>query len=189
MTAVPWQRYVLFFSLAIGGCAVDLATKDWVFSRYGSPREHPPVWFIDEIFGLETHLNEGALFGIGQGRTSLFASLSIVAAAGVLYWLFVAGAARDRLLTGVLGLVSGGIAGNLYDRLGLPGLLWRPAYCPAPHEVGDPVYAVRDFFHFKIDAINFDWAIFNVADALLVCGAGLLVLHALRTPKEKPTTS
>jgi lipoprotein signal peptidase len=38
--------------------------------------------------------------------------------------------------------------------------------------------------HFKIDAIGFDWPVFNIADSLLVCGAGLLVLHAFRQPSK-----
>jgi signal peptidase II len=46
---------------------------------------------------------------------------------------------------------------------------------------------VRDFLHFKLPAIGFDWPVFNIADSLLVCGAGLLVLHAFRQPKDAPS--
>jgi lipoprotein signal peptidase len=49
--------------------------------------------------------------------------------------------------------------------------------------VGEPVYAVRDWLHFEIAAIGFDWPVFNIADSLLVCGAALLFWHALRAPK------
>ena len=41
-----------------------------------------------------------------------------------------------------LALVTAGILGNLYDRLGLPGLAW-PAGWPEHH--GESVHAVRDF--------------------------------------------
>ncbi len=47
------------------------------------------------------------------------------------------------------------------------------------HEIGERVYAVRDWLHFKIDPV-IDWPIFNIADSLLVCGAALLVFHAMR---------
>jgi len=39
---------------------------------------------------------------------------------------------------------------------------------------------VRDFVHFHVDSIGFDCAIFNFADNMLVLGAVILVLFALR---------
>ena len=170
------RRAILFVCIAALGCAVDLATKSWIFAKLGMPGESDPIWIWDQVFGLETSLNEGALFGIGQGRASLFAALSVAAAIGILYWVFVAGAASDWLLTIALGCVMAGILGNLYDRLGMHGLTWHLPI--RGHEVGEPVFAVRDWLHFKIDAIGFDWPVFNLADSLLVCGAALLVLHA-----------
>jgi signal peptidase II len=100
----------------------------------------------------------------------------VAAAIGILYWLFVAQAASDWLLTMALAGVMAGILGNLYDRLGMHGLRWHLPI--RGHEVGERVFAVRDWLHFKIDAIHFDWPVFNLADSFLVCGAALLVLHA-----------
>lgn len=74
-----------------------------------------------------------------------------------------------------LGCVTAGILGNLYDRLGLPGLKWNYAEPPL-HEVGDPVYAVRDWILVMIGP--YGWPNFNIADSLLVCGAAMLVWHA-----------
>jgi len=181
MTAVPTHRYVLFFSIAAAGCALDLWTKSWIFGRLGMPGESPPIWLVDHVFSLTTSLNEGALFGVGQGRTSLFGALSVIAALGIFYWLFVARAAHDRLLTVALACVTGGIFGNLYDRLGLPGLRWN--WHPQ-RPVGESVYAVRDWLHFKVEHV-IDWPVFNVADSLLVCGAVLLVCHALWSEKPR----
>jgi len=181
--AIPWTRYALFFSIAIAGCAADLVTKASVFQSLGNHwvTENPsqPVWIWTKgiQLGFETHLNEGALFGMGQGQGVLFALLSVGAAIGVFLWLFFAGAARDRLLTIALACVTGGIFGNLYDRLGLSHLSWHVPY--GDHVAGDPVYAVRDWIHFKIAAWNFDWPVFNIADSLLVVGACLLIWHAL----------
>ena len=193
------RRLVLFLSIAIAGCSLDLCTKWLAFRHLGNwevqskaewasgaaPAQRPPIWLIDQVFGFETSLNEGALFGMGQGKGWVFAVLSILALIGIVGWLFVAGAARDRLLTIALGCVTGGILGNLYDRAGLPGLVWTTFADPRRgHVLGNPVYAVRDWLHFKIDPLHFDWPIFNVADSLLVCGALALLCHALFTSDQ-----
>ena len=176
------NRVVLFSVIAVLGATLDLVTKHWIFARLGNARVEgelfPPIWLIDGIFGFDTNLNEGAVFGIGQGQVVLFAGLSVVAFVGILYWLFVAGGAKDLLLTISLGSVTAGILGNLYDRLGLHGLTWAAGV--EGHQSGESVYAVRDWLHFKIDAIGFDWPIFNLADCFLVCGAILLIWHAFR---------
>jgi len=176
MKAVPTTRYLLFAGITGVGCAVDLLTKHWAFACLGMPHQRPSYWLWDEIFGFTTSLNEGALFGIGQGGGLIFSGLSVIAVAGIDYWLFVAQAAHDLLLTVALGSVTAGIFGNLYDRLGLPDLKWG---VDGVHQGGQSVYAVRDWLHFKVDRV-IDWPIFNVADSLLVCGAMLLVWHALR---------
>ncbi len=139
------------------------------------------VW--PRVFSLTTSLNEGALFGMGQGMTFVFAGLSIAASIGIIYWLFVRGGSQSWFLTIALAIITGGIFGNLYDRLGLPGLEWN---FPADR-VGEPVYAVRDWLHFQLlrkdGSIFFDWPVFNIADSLLVCGSVLLVLFGLKNPE------
>ena len=133
----------------------------------------------NHVVGFQTSLNEGALFGLGQGFSPLFTVLSVAAAVAVFYWLFVAGAAGDLVLTVALSCVMGGIFGNLYDRLGLPALRWNENML---HHAGDPVYAVRDWILVMIGPWH--WPNFNVADSMLVCGAALLVWHAF-TVKPK----
>jgi signal peptidase II len=178
--AVPLSRYLVFFSLAAGVCAVDLATKRWMFDYLADGRT---VWLWEGVFGFQTSLNEGALFGMGQGFWPLFAAMSIGAAVGIAVWLFAAGAAHDWLLTVALGLVTAGIFGNLYDRLGLPGLVWHDA----GHLPGQPVHAVRDFI-LMFEIGGWHWPNYNLADSSLVCGAALLVVHAMLTKSDVETT-
>lgn len=176
MRAVPLNRYLVFSSIAILGCAVDLATKSWIFNRFGIPGSQR--WQVGGlVFGLETNLNQGALFGMGQGWVTVFALLSVGAAAGILFWLFYAGAAHDRLLCVALGCVMGGILGNLYDRLGLHGIVSGS---------GKPVRAVRDWIlvMLRMGEKEYPWPTFNIADSLLVCGAVLLVWHAFNSKPE-----
>jgi signal peptidase II len=181
MNSVPKWRIALFCSLVVVGCAVDLATKQWIFSKLGMPGEGGRIVIVPpDIFCLETSLNEGALFGIGQGMALVFAGLAVVAAVGITYWLLVGGAGKDTWLAFALGCVVAGILGNLYDRLGLHGLVW-PQNDP---RAGESAHAVRDWLHFQIRSLNFDWAVFNIADSLLVVGAIMLFWHAIwREPR------
>jgi signal peptidase II len=150
------------------GCSLDLITKEAVFRWRGLPRADGEWWIVEPYFGIETSVNRGALFGMGAGYWWVFATLSIVALIGILIWLFVFRAAIDRWLNVALGLVSGGILGNLYDRLGL----WDATGLPADFHHG-----VRDWILFRYG--EWTWPNFNVADSLLVTGAIMLVVHAL----------
>jgi len=167
MQQVPISRHVVFLSIAAAGCLADLTTKWWIFDRLGMPGGQT-LWFWEPYFGLQTSTNEGALFGIGQGKVWVFAAASGIAILGISWWLFIAGAARDWLLTIALALVMGGVLGNLHDRLGL----WSVP--DAPHV---RINAVRDWILFQWQP--WVWPNFNIADSLLVCGGGLLVWHAL----------
>jgi signal peptidase II len=172
----PSVRGWISFAAVAGAAAVaDLATKQAVFARLGLPGTSPPIALIPNWLRLETSLNEGALFGMGQGMGWLFAAFSLLAMLGILGMVARGGALADRWLLVALALIFGGIVGNLFDRLGLPGLIWH-----APLErVGEPVRAVRDWIHFLIPGL-LDWPIFNLADTWLVIGAGMLLVAALR---------
>jgi len=170
-TQVPWNRYLLFGGLTIAGCGVDLWSKWAIFAWLGMPGQSGHYWLIEPYFGFQTSLNEGALFGLGQGYTYWFAIFSIIAAVGIAYWLFVKKAALDSVLTFALGLITGGIFGNLYDRLGI----W-----------GEP--AVRDFILVQYSA-DYVWPNFNIADTLLVCGAAIMLWHAFFLDENLPSSS
>jgi signal peptidase II len=171
-SALPLSRYVAYFAIAIGGCALDLLTKDAVFRWRGLPQQNNVWWLIEGRLGIETSVNPGALFGMGAGWWWVFACLSVVALAGIFTWLFVFKAASDRWLTVALAFVTGGILGNLYDRLALGSQL-PPALA----------HGVRDWILFVWPETNLrifnPWPNFNIADSLLVTGAIMLVVHAL----------
>ncbi len=173
LQSIPKSRYVLFLVLGIFGTAADLLSKQFVFSWRGLPGELPPKWVIEPYVGIETAVNQGALFGLGQGKGWLFAILSVVALVGICTWLFVYKACLSRWITVTMGLVVGGILGNLYDRLAIPAL-------PVPYRGG-----VRDWILFRYQ--DYVWPNFNIADSLLVAGAIMLAVHTLfmqPSPKE-----
>jgi signal peptidase II len=176
MDRVPPSRYLWFALIAGLGCAADLATKSTMFS-WSQLRSGETVWLWPGHAGFQLSLNEGALFGMGQGMVWLFAALSILAAIAIPAWLFWFGAGRDAWLILALGGVMAGVLGNLYDRLGLPGEVWPG---PGPR-AGEPVYAVRDWILFQWND-RWLWPNFNLADSLLVIGASILFLRAMLSP-------
>ena len=161
--AIPFGRVALFWVIALLGASFDLGTKSLIFGRLGEPGKEPPYSVVRNILELQTSYNPGALWGFMRNvphSSLIFAVLSIIAAIGICVWLFWLGAAVDRGLTIALALIMAGALGNCYDRL--------------------VIGQVRDFVHFHVDAVNFDCAIFNFADNMLVLGAVTLVLLALR---------
>ena len=100
-----------------------------------------------------THVrNDGGAFGI-LGGSQLLLLVGSVVAVGVVLWMLFAGQ-RSRLATLACGLILGGAAGNLLDRL----------------TTGE----VTDYVHFSF------WYVFNAADAAITVGAALLLLSTFR---------
>jgi signal peptidase II len=170
MSDLPANRAIWFSAIALTGLASDLVSKQWVFGALGLPGQAPPFFEGWCSFRFYTSVNEGALWGMGQGLTWLFAALSVVAVIGVLTWLFKYGAAKSLWLTVALSLILAGTSGNLFDRLGLHGLR-------LPN--GKSLYGVRDFLLFTFG--DFNWPVFNFADVFLVIGAIMLAIHSMKS--------
>ena len=171
-------RYALFAILTTSALAWDLWSKWYVFRWLNVPGDFA-VWKgsvlgIPVDFQLATTFNLGALWGIGQGQTWLFASLSLIAVLVIAYFLWTGQAVESWWLTVVSGLLLAGTLGNLYDRLGLHG--WKDAK--------GQIYGVRDFLDFVFFNGGFHWATFNFADSYLVTGAIMLVLHSFWQPQQ-----
>ncbi|MFM7108480.1 MAG: signal peptidase II [Planctomycetaceae bacterium] len=182
--AASSRGWILFATLATAAAVGDLVSKSVAFARLGMPGSGIASVLVPRILVLETNLNEGALFGLGQGMGSGFAAVSVVAIVGILGMLARPTVREDRWMVAALGLIVGGIVGNLYDRLGLPGLVWHAP----PSRVGEPVRAVRDWIHFQVPGV-IDWPIFNLADSWLVIGAGILLVLSLRPPTAAPAAT
>lgn len=165
-------RLLVIAVISVGGLAWDLWTKHQVFAALGSRGVHH-VWTgqilgVAVQFQLETTFNHGALWGMGQGHSWLFATLSFFAIGAMCYFMWTGQATASKWLTVVCGLLLAGTLGNLFDRLGLHG--WKDAN-------GQAVHAVRDFLDFWFFG-TFHWATFNFADTYLVTGAIMLVIYS-----------
>jgi signal peptidase II len=116
------------------------------------------------FFNLVMVWNPGVSYGLfparGLAGTLLLGLFSAVAVAALGWWMWHSH--RKSLAIG-LGLVIGGAAGNLIDRL---------------------IYgAVADFFHFY--AFGYDWYVFNVADVAITFGVVALLYDALIKPEAR----
>lgn len=174
-----YVRFLLFFLLFIGGTILDLWSKSWIFGKMGVPGEQGTWWLIPHFFGFQTSLNQGALFGIGQGQTILFVILSVIALFVLMFMIYF-DTEKNRFIAMALGMISAGITGNLWDRLALHQMNWtefQNATGQCSRElVGTPVYAVRDWILVMIG--NWPWPNFNLADSYLVVGSILILLYS-----------
>jgi signal peptidase II len=147
---------VLFWGLLAAGLAADLWSKKAVFDRL--PDQGDLLVVIDGLLNFVHAENSGAAFGICADQPLFLAAASIIALAFVLGYFYL-WAAKQTLVHIALGVLAAGICGNLYDRLFNEG-------------------CVRDFIDvfITISGRERHWHTFNVADALLCMGVGLLII-------------
>jgi signal peptidase II len=142
------RRVSLLSALALAFLifAVDQGIKSVV---EGSMRLGESITLVSGFLSLTYIKNDGGAFGILGGSQMILLIGSTVAVAVVL-WMLLSGRPSVPTMVGC-GLILGGAAGNLLDRL----------------NSGE----VTDYIHFSF------WYIFNAA---VVVGVGLLLLSALR---------
>lgn len=139
---------------------IDQLVKAWALHIYELPvRAHVD---LSPVMDLTMVWNRGVSFGLlySDAETGrwLLAGFSVVVAGLLAWWL---SRAQRRLLGVALGLVIGGALGNAIDRV-VHG-------------------AVADFLDFS--DVWFPW-VFNIADASISVGVGLMLLDAVLAPRE-----
>ena len=139
--------------------ALDLVSKIVVVATL---RSEPPVTLPGGYLWLTHARNPGAAFSFAQGATVVF---SAVAAVVVVVIIRTAAKLRSTAWALALGMILGGAAGNLVDRLfRSPGPL-------RGHVV--------DWISLRTPDGKMLFPIFNLADSGIVCGGILAVLLAL----------
>jgi signal peptidase II len=147
------NRRILLIALAI--VALDQATKLLVLRWLGPTQE----WVVIEGFFRFVHWgNTGAAWSLFRDRNYLLALVSVFALLGLFLWRrhFYIHSVAGQIS---LGLIFGGIAGNLLDRL----------------RYGQ----VIDFLRFYVNRRSGEelgFPAFNMADSAICVGVGLLIL-------------
>jgi signal peptidase II len=145
------RRLYLVAALTWG---LDLATKIWAVNSLSAQN---PVKILGNIFQLTLVRNPGAAFSFATGATIVFTIISIAAVITIVYF--------STKITSLgwataLGLVLGGVLGNLTDRLfRSPGFL--------KGEVIDWLELTH-------------WPVFNLADSAIVVAAFLAIVLSIR---------
>jgi len=125
----------------------------------GRAKNYQSRWgevLVPKVLHLYLTTNTGAVFGLGKGGRWVFITVTL-AAVGVILFVLVRSRPEQRLLHVALAMILAGALGNLYDRV----------------RYG----AVRDMFWLIPETGLYPW-IFNFADAALVVGVGLVLIHS-----------
>jgi len=159
---LKYRVALLTFVAAFG---LDFASKSAIDANL-TYADRIPV--IEGFFYLTHVRNTGAAFGMFRDwsvgvRLFLFIGVAIVALGLIIHFL-VHLAPRDKLASFACGMMLGGAAGNLIDRV----------------RFGEVV----DFLHFELWG-GYSWPDFNFADTWIVVGVGLLMLEILATEGDE----
>jgi signal peptidase II len=164
--ALSWRilRYRVLIALAAAVLAADQASKAWIrtrlaFNTYGESNGAIPV--VRGFLYIVHVGNTGAAWSIFSGRSYLLAALACATLVGIFLARRALGLSR-RYAQVCFGLLCGGIAGNLVDRIRLGH--------------------VTDFLDFHFG--SYAYPTFNVADSAICVGVILYVLSSLWTPAK-----
>jgi signal peptidase II len=178
-----------FLGSALGGLALDQATKLWVAThiRYDGPLELPfepvagpsKIDVIPHFFALVHAQNPGSAFGsftTWEHRYTLFYVFAAVATVIVLDLLRRL-PRTETVVALSLGLILAGAHGNLIDRVHKGSVTdFLRFYTDDP--------ALVRWLHDTVGAA--EWPSFNVADASLFVGVALFLLHYVLLEDEEP---
>ena len=112
---------------------------------------------IDNFLYITSHRNEGAAWGILQGKMIFFYVVTLVVIGLVILWIRKLDIKKEKMLVIALSLILGGALGNFIDRV---------------------MYQhVVDFINTYI--FGYDFPIFNIADSALCIGVFLMAVDAI----------
>ncbi|KGR92147.1 peptidase A8 [Ureibacillus massiliensis 4400831 = CIP 108448 = CCUG 49529] len=141
-----------YYGIAAIIIILDQWTK-WLVVKNMELGDQISIW--DPWFGLLSHRNRGAAWGMLQGQMWIFTIVTLAVIVGVIYY-FHKQAKGNHFLAISLMILLGGTIGNFIDRI------FR----------GEVV----DFIDVLIPVINYDFPIFNIADAALTISIIMIIL-------------
>ncbi len=160
------RAYRWLLGLAVCVFVVDQLTKVWINHTLPPETIYPygSITIIPGFFHLVHVGNTGAAWSLFTGKSLWLAALAIITLVAIFVFRRHLELTRPTVQVS-FGLLCGGIAGNLVDRL-VHGY-------------------VIDFLLFQFG--NYEFPVFNVADTAICVGVGLYLLHSFRAPQTEGT--
>ncbi|OEC02631.1 peptidase A8 [Lysinibacillus sphaericus] len=150
-----------YYGLAAFVIILDQWTK-WLIVKNMEFGERIAVW--DPWFGILSHRNRGAAWGMLEGQMWLFSIVTIGVIIAIIYFYHKEAKGKPLFQVGLM-LLLGGAIGNFIDRI------FR----------GEVV----DFADVLIPIINYDFPIFNIADAALTIAVVVLMIGLIAEDKKE----
>lgn len=166
----------LYFLLALGVLVLDQVTK---LLAHELLRGRGAVEVVPDFFNLWYSRNPGGLFGYfrdwGDPWRSLLLTVFPMAAILLIGGFLIKSHEEDRKTLFGLGLILGGAAGNLIDRLFRGEVIDFLDVYAAPGRIADRLVGWFGTAH---------WPTFNFADSAIVIGTGLLLINVFRPQRQ-----
>lgn len=150
-----------YYGIAALVVLLDQWTK-WLVVKTMDYGERIVLW--DPWFALLSHRNRGAAWGMLQGKMWIFTIVTILVIIGIIYYYHKETKGKP-LFQVTLMILLGGAIGNFIDRI------FR----------GEVV----DFADVLIPIINYEFPIFNLADAALTISVIMLIIIMLKEERDQ----
>jgi signal peptidase II len=157
----PANRRIAIIALAV--LALDQVTKLLVLRWLGPTQERV---IVDGFFRFVHWGNTGAAWSLFRGQNGYLAGVSILALAGLFFWRrhFHIDSTLGQIS---LGLIFGGITGNLVDRI-----------------LHQQVIDFLRFYLIRRSGEEIGFPAFNMADSAICVGVGLLIFISWKQEHE-----
>jgi signal peptidase II len=158
--AEPRRNIGLAVGVVVAVLVADQLSKLWILEHFSAVGQS---MHVTDFFDIVLVANHGVSFGLFNNGAAInaiiFSLLAAIIVIALVVWLFRGPGAA---LSAAIGLVIGGAIGNVVDRLRLG--------------------AVVDFLDFHLG--TWHWPAFNVADAAICIGVGLMLIDGLIGRRE-----
>jgi signal peptidase II len=154
---------LIYYALALLIIIIDQVSK-WLIVHNFSLYESRSV--IGDFFLITSHRNSGAAFSILEGQQWFFYIITVIVVLGMIWYMQKVQKENKRLLAVAISFLLGGALGNFIDRV----------------LYGEVVDFLQFNFNFSLfgHAVDYTFAIFNLADSAITVGVVLIFIDALR---------
>lgn len=161
---------LIWILIIVAVVILDQVSKAWVMYGLGLDQVGESIPLIEDVFHFTHVRNTGAAFGMlgGENERWIFIVASIIGIAALIVYLWFF-RPKSKWACAAISMIIGGGIGNMIDRIFRVGTV-----------DGAERHYVFDFLDFCAFPELWKWT-FNVADAFVCIGAGILMVWCIAT--------